>query len=225
MAHAARRASQASASLRSPSGPAPAFGPDSCRTVTHGFTEYYVFETDNHAIGDSFFLNAFRTDPAPSAWRANPDSSTVSSTLSPGPSPWSHGAGVRTAGPAPKRPLPLGGLHPGKGRSSRQLCPPSQGAGKAEGRAGEPHRPAGRARGGGRGPASWSREERLSPRDSAGPVRIRRLAAPQGAPLPATPGSLCGAPRPRHHASAEALLTSRALLLWAARARGGGPRD
>lgn len=185
----------------------------------------YSKQIDNRAIGDSFFLNAFCTDPAPSAWRANPDSSTVSSTLSPGPSPWSHGAGVRTAGPAPKRPLPLGGLHPGKGRSSRQLCPPSQGVGKAEGRAGEPHRPAGRARGGGRGPASWSREERLSPQDSAGPVRIRRLAAPQAAPLPATPGSLRGAPRPRHHASAEARLTSRALLLWAARARGGGPRD
>lgn len=147
----------------------------------------YSKQIDDHAIGDSFFLNAFRTDPAPRAWRANPDSSTVSSTLSPGPSPRSHGAGVRTAGPAPKRPLPLGGLHPGKGRSSRQLCPPSQGVGKAEGRAGEPHRPAGRARGGGRGPASWSREERLSPQDSAGPVRIRRLAAPRGRTPPGHP--------------------------------------
>lgn len=96
----------------------------------------YSKQIDNHAIGDSFFLNAFRTDPAPSAWRANPDSSTVSSTLSPGPSPWSHGAGVRTAGPAPKRPLPLGGLHPGKGRSSRQLCPalPGSGQGGGQGR-------------------------------------------------------------------------------------------
>lgn len=185
----------------------------------------YSKQIDNHAIGDSFFLNAFRTDPAPSAWRANPDSSTVSSTLSPGPSPWSHGAGVRTAGPAPKHPLPLGGLHPGKGRSSRQLCPalPGSGQGGGQGR-GAPSACRAGARGG-RGPASWSREERLSPQDSAGPVRIRRLAAPQAAPLPATPGSLCGAPRPRHHASAEARLTSRALLLWAARARGGGPRD
>lgn len=96
----------------------------------------YSKQIDNHAIGDSFFLNAFCTDPAPRAWRANPDSSTVSSTLSPGPSPWSHGAGVRTAGPAPKRPLPLGGLHPGKGRSSRQLCPalPGSGQGGGQGR-------------------------------------------------------------------------------------------